>query len=355
MKIGVASTDWSRTVFNPSGPVPGGANYIRLQQWLPHCGETSFSGYLASHPVHGLGVCDYKGKMHWDCDVLIVQRVMFAQLAEQLQNSNFRKIPIINDIDDWYWGLHEENAAHKMVQPENNPNENIDHYKQIIQLGDGVVVSTPFLRNKMVLEFGLNPDHVHVVDNCVSTQKFKVRNMTSKKPVLGWVGSTAHRSGDLPILKPLLEDGFYRVHHSGWNAYAPTFEDKVGIDSSRVTATPLIAPEEYGRKSFIFDVGLAPLNDIPFNHAKSWIKAIEYASAGIPFIASNLPEYRRLRDTYGIGRLASTPDEWKEHAKELCNFQVRKEEGKKLRDVAVEHLDVRNMADDYVTVLENYV
>ena len=355
MKLGIASTDWSRTVFNNKGPVPGGANYIRLQQWLPHSGVSFVSGYLASHPKEGLGVVDATGKMHWDCDVLVVQRVMFKQLAEQMQDSNYRKIPVINEIDDWYWGIHEENIASKPVQPENSPDENIDHYKKIIQLSDGVVTSTPFLHERMVKDFGCDPSTVHIIENCVSTDKFKTRNMTTKKPILGWVGSTNHRSGDLAILKPVLEDGYYRVHHSGHHGNAPTFSNKVGISSSRVSCSPLIAPSNYGQNSFIFDIGLAPLNDIPFNHAKSWIKAIEYAAAGIPFVASDLPEYRRLHDKYGIGRLASSPEEWRNHIDELANFETRKAEGQRVREVVTMNLDVKKMASNYMNVIKNFV
>jgi glycosyltransferase involved in cell wall biosynthesis len=58
-------------------------------------------------------------------------------------------------------------------------------------------------------------------------------------------------------------------------------------------------------------VGLVPLLDSPFNRAKSWLKGIEYASLGVPFIASPLPEYRKLAEM-GAGVLADTPQEWYE-------------------------------------------
>jgi hypothetical protein len=80
---------------------------------------------------------------------------------------------------------------------------------------------------------------------------------------------------------------------------------------------------KYFAKSFCFDIGIVPLNDIPFNHAKSSIKGLEYASSGIPFVAQGLPEYQRLADM-GVGRVANTPDEWRTHMTELLAFKTRK-------------------------------
>ena len=73
------------------------------------------------------------------------------------------------------------------------------------------------------------------------------------------------------------------------------------------------------------DIGLVPLNNIPFNHAKSTIKGLEYTAAGIPFIASYSPEYELL-EQQGVGRVARTPEEWIHHLSELQDPKIRKEE-----------------------------
>jgi hypothetical protein len=39
-------------------------------------------------------------------------------------------------------------------------------------------------------------------------------------------------------------------------------------------------------------VGLVPLTRGPFNEAKSYLKGLEYAAAGIPFIATPTEEYQ---------------------------------------------------------------
>ncbi len=73
------------------------------------------------------------------------------------------------------------------------------------------------------------------------------------------------------------------------------------------------------------DIGIIPLNDIPFNHAKSFIKGLEYVAAGIPFIASYSPEYQYLAEQ-GIGRVANSPEEWLHHLNELIKPQMRVDE-----------------------------
>jgi hypothetical protein len=67
------------------------------------------------------------------------------------------------------------------------------------------------------------------------------------------------------------------------------------------------------------------LNDIPFNHAKSFIKGLEYAAAGIPFVSSFSPEYEYLAE-HGVGRVAKTQDEWVYHLDELNRKITRIEE-----------------------------
>lgn len=353
VKIGFASTDWSRSVQGREGPIPGGANYIRIQQNRPHLGCNSVTGLLVHSDTKGFGIIDWFGKTHYDCNVIVLQRLMFADLVGKLENRHKFNQAFLNDIDDWYWGLHEDNGAYKITHPDHNPDENIDHYKKIIQLCDGVVTSTPFLYNKMKTDFGCK--NVHLIENAVTVDDFTTRNLNLKKPVVGWVGSTNHRSGDLETIAEVLQTtrGF-KLHHSGHIDSAPWFADKIGVQREKVSKSPMFAPKQYAKHAFCFDIGIAPLNDIPFNHAKSWIKAIEYAAAGVPFVATDISEYKRLKEQYGVGRTASSHEEWVAHLGELCRPQVRNKEAKVQRQLVREHLDVSVMAKKWKETIGLY-
>lgn len=352
-KIGIVSTDWSSSIVDKHGhPEPGGAGWVRLQQLRPYFANQTVTGPLLFSEKAGFSVAEFNGKVHMDCGVIILQRLMFGDLVDKLEY--VRSMPvrplIINDLDDWYWGLHPDNAAFNLVDPSLNPTENINHYRRILELSDVVVVSTPFLLDKM--KQWLKKTKVVMIENCVSTQSFSVRRLNLKKAIIGWVGSTSHRSNDLEELQGVFTDSD-RLHHSGHLDGAPLFADRVLAKHSRTSVSPMYPPLEYARKAFCFDIGVAPLSNVDFNRAKSWIKMIEYAAAGVPAVASPSPEYIRLHDEYGIGRIAHSKDEWRAHINELRNSHLRNQEAKLNRD-RVKELDVTKMARQWADVIQDH-
>lgn len=354
LKVGIASTDWSRSIFDRTGaPVPGGSGWVRLQQLRPHVDFQTITGTLIHHRQKGFGIADHYGSIHHDFDVLVMQRLMFKDLVRtmNIELTKPNRPYIINDVDDWYWGLDPSNAAYDLTRPEKNPAENIDHYKEVLRLSDALTVSTPFLENKM--KTWLKHKNVYLIENCVTVADFNVRRISTKRPVVGWVGSTSHRSRDLEELQGIFPPN-WRYHHSGHVPGAQYFADAMDLPREKVRTSPMVPPQQYAKVSFCFDIGIAPLSDQPFNHAKSWIKLIEYASAGIPFVASASPEYVRLQEEYGIGRIASTKDEWLENVIALTDFKVRKDEAAEQRKL-VKALDVSIMAKRWGSIVRNSV
>jgi glycosyltransferase involved in cell wall biosynthesis len=76
------------------------------------------------------------------------------------------------------------------------------------------------------------------------------------------------------------------------------------------------------------------------------LKGLEYAAAGIPFIATPTDEYRLLYRA-GVGRLAETADEWRDHATELLDRQVRREEAERQRRIVQERFDISLMGPEW--------
>jgi hypothetical protein len=341
MKIGVATTDWSSTVTDQRGwPVPGGANWIRFSQ---------NQGFTKNHLVVGtlvflngkLGVQTFDRQMHFDCAVIILQRYMDEWVPSAIETARSFGQIVVNDVDDWFWGLHKDNQAALIVDPKLNPKSNIDHYRKSLENSTAVTTSTPFLRDA-IAQWGTT---THMIQNSVTAWRFTRRVHKEGTPIIGWCGSTGHRSGDLEIVAPALQrvSSKFKFHHTGSFSGHQSFAKKTGLNPRSVSTLPLLAPLEYP-SGFTFDIGIVPLSDVPFNAAKSWIKGIEYAAAGIPFIASDMDEYRRLQNKYGIGRLASTTEEWVTHFEELLDPAVRTREATHARNVIDEHLDVRFMA-----------
>lgn len=328
MKIGFASADWSQTVFDDRGhPVWGGSGFIRIGQYLDLLDLPVVAGSLI-HKDDAFGVRSWDGTFHLDCDIVVMQRIMIDDVAEKMAPARAAGQVVINDLDDWYWGLSTANQAFHGTHPTTNPNENINHYRTILARSNAVMTSTPYLAER-IASFARCP--IEVIPNHVDIRRFTVREQANTTtPVVGWVGSTAHRSGDLEILRgilgPMLRDGQIRLHHSGWHPNHPSFADAVGITGDHCTALPMCAPEHYP-ELLRFDIGIAPLADVPFNRAKSAIKLLEYSAAGLPVVASDVEPYRRLHDEYGIGRLARKPVQWRKHLEALRDPDLRRSEG----------------------------
>ena len=269
---------------------------------------------------------------------------------------------IVNDLDDWYWGLHDKHFAKSRIDPKNNPETNTSFYRDILSRSDLVVVSTPFLADKAKSRLGVR--NIAMLENCVDFDAYELRKHAKGITTIGWHGSTAHRSGDLEILQsacPYLNPKAFAFHHTGYTsmltfssgetAPCPSFWDEIGVKQDQVSLYPMVSPTKIGRM-LTFDVGVAPLTDNPFNHAKSWIKPLEYIAAGIPFVASKTPEYKRLQKKFGIGRFAGKGADWIKHFNSLSNSDLRQSEAQSNLE-AVQSLDVRQGALRLTQILES--
>ena len=97
------------------------------------------------------------------------------------------------------------------------------------------------------------------------------------------------------------------------------------------------------------DIGIVPLNNIGFNHAKSYLKGLEYAAAGIPFVSSHTPEYQFLADA-GIGRVANSAEEWIYHLDVLQHFAMRDYEAKVNKEIIHEQFSIAKKVNEWVDV-----
>lgn len=341
MRIGIVSGDRLHPTKTADGKEHwGGAGWVRLGQYLPFFGADVVVGTLVWHYTE-FKVINDAGEMN-NVDVLIMQRLMHDGLANNVKKARANGQIVINDVDDWYWGLDPTNMAWKASHPKYNKKENTNFYRQIIGASSLITTSTPFLYEKMS-RWNKN---VVLLPNTVDTAAFKKHDHTKNDGVvIGWAGSTAHRSGDLQTLRgilPTTQNTTTHISylHGGHHKSAPSFADQAGLPEEMVKTLPTCDPRDYPNL-LQMDIGLAPLRDTPFNHAKSEIKLLEYSASGIPWIASALPSYVSLQREFGCGRVAERPRDWIRHLNELIGSrELRQEEGERLyelvktRDVA---------------------
>ncbi len=355
-KVGFATADWSNSVVEEDGtPTMGGSGWIRIGQYSKYFSMDHVIGTLVFNNDLGIfGVTDWHENHHFDCEIIYMQRWMFETVPENVKTAISNGQTVVNDLDDWYWGLHSTHRAKNKIDPKFNKEENTTHYRNAIANSNLVVVSTPFLADKARNKLGAK--NVVVFENHVDLDSYKDSFHEHKegKTVIGWHGSTGHRSDDLKEVSkvfPQLPEKEFSFHHTGFYGGHPTFWEETGIPQTRVSLYPMVSPTKLPRM-LPFDIGMCPLNDIPFNHAKSWIKPLEYIAAGIPFVASKLPEYVRLKEEYGVGRIAKKFIEWDKAFKALSDPEVRAEEAQRNRN-AVENLDVKKGALRLEKILES--
>ncbi len=325
--IGYLTGDWA---WGTNPLQPNGCAWYRCK--LP-ADELNKRGWFASvgfpgfSKERGFGMIIDGDKAVHGWDIIVFKLLMQRQVLDAMPIAQSLGQKIIVDVDDWFDGLAETNKAYKSTDPQTNPNNNREIYAEIIMKADGVITSTPFLFDY----YASKRDNVFMVRNGIDLDRWKRNTQSNRHKVrVGWVGATPWRSSDLETLSGFigkyLKDRKMSFHHAGHtNNDAPYANRQMGIHDSICKISPLVPILDYPNGFAHMDIGLVPLKDIPFNHAKSFIKGLEYAAAGIPFISSYSPEYQFLSDS-GIGRIAKTQDDWIYHLDELRLTKIRQEE-----------------------------
>lgn len=283
-------------------------------------------GFPGFNEKRGFGLIVEGDKAVHGWDIIVFKLLMQAEILDAMPKAKALGQKIVVDIDDWFDGLSPSNRAYEATDPLKNPGSNRAIYSEIIMAADAVITSTPFLFDY----YAKKRDNVFLVRNGIDTDRWKRRKLHhNKKKRIGWVGATDWRSNDLEQLSGFMgkfvSSNSLLFQHSGHSENAPTAGELMGVPRELVRTMPMVPILSYPLIFQNMDIGIVPLNDIGFNHAKSFIKGLEYAAAGIPFVSSYSPEYQYLADN-GIGRIARNEKEWVYHLTELLDVTKRKDD-----------------------------
>ncbi len=251
-----------------------------------------------------------------ECDVIVLQRVMQKDLVGAIPFLQKHGIHVVVEIDDDFAALHPQNIAFRATNPLYNENTNWNFLKEACRIADQVVVATPALADR----YGAH-GRVRVVPNCVPEWYLKMEPLMREDPVIGWTGTLSTHPDDPKVLGTTLSQ-FENFRFIGGDA--PKVYKKAFSLRKAPEVIPWISLMEYPIEIAELDIGLVPLADTKFNAAKSWLKGLEFAAIGVPFIASNTSEYERLKNE-GAGLTAAKPKHWLRHLKALQDVSARKE------------------------------
>jgi glycosyltransferase involved in cell wall biosynthesis len=304
----------------------------------------------------GEDVClefDYKYSAYWqdtawrqsiigmaqpvDADVVVLQRPLHRHRYELMRALQADGVAVVVEVDDDFHAVHKANVAWRSTNPLVDPDHNRDWLMRACKEADLVTVSTPALAER----YGAH-GRVVVLPNYVPARYCDLEPpVRAMGTVVGWTGSVATHPGDLEVtggaVQRVLDETDARFHVVGTGAGVV---QRLGLDEEP-SSTGWVPLDTYPVEMAQIDVGIVPLAPHPFNEAKSWLKGLEFAALGVPFVATPTSQYQALHGQYGLGELAATPVEWGLHLRRLLAWPVlRCEEAERGRDMVRANLTV---------------
>ena len=177
---------------------------------------------------------------------------------------------------------------------------------------------------------------IEVVPNSLAGFHFDTGPRNDDGVVIGWFAAEEHVA-DAKRLR--IAQMLRRVIERRPEVRVVSVGVRLDLPADRYTHHVYIPLEELVGHLRRFDIGIAPISDIPFNHARSDIKVKEYAAVGVPWVASNRGSYARLGGKCG-GMLVDD-DGWEEALVGLAGAKFRRAQMRRqaLKWAKSEHID----------------
>jgi glycosyltransferase involved in cell wall biosynthesis len=160
---------------------------------------------------------------------------------------------------------------------------------------------------------------VRVIENHLADEQCVGSGGRHEGLLIGWVAALEHRA-DAQRLE--IADVLRRVMERLPEVRVKTIGVRLNLDSARYEHQPAVPFAQLPSVLQEFDIGIAPLADIPMNAARSNVKAKEYAAAGVPWVASRRGPYLGLGEREG-GMLVGD-DEWEEALVRLAGARFKR-------------------------------
>lgn len=249
-----------------------------------------------------------------EIDVLVMQRPAFSLGMRQIDRLAGSVTLVVETDDDM---MRVELSNHGSDRFAADP-RNAESVEYCLRRAEMITVSTPYLAE---LYAPLNPN-IRVLPNFVKAGLLDLRRKRRERVTVGWQGGVSHLIDLCRIQDPLREV---------LDAHPDVDMHWIGVDYSPLVRRPCrFTPwsDDVGNyyKQVDFDIAIAPLADVPFNRAKSYLKALDAAALGIPIVATDMEPYRDFVIDGVTGYLVRTAEEWVARLTELIHDTAAREE-----------------------------
>lgn len=268
-----------------------------------------------------------------DADVVVLQRVTHAYMAQAVGVMRAKGITVVVDVDDDLSSIHPSNPAWAV----HRPGAGLHSWHNLAlacRNASLVTVSTPAL-----LDVYARHGRGHVLPNYLPDMYYGIARQDSD--TVGWPGSYHSHPNDPEVVggavARLVEEGAQFVMRGDSTGAGKAFGLAADPPGG---AVPI---DEWPRAVASLGVGIAPLADTKFNAAKSALKVIEMSACGVPWVASPRAEYRRIH-AMGAGVLADRPRTWYRELKRLRESAALRHEMSEAGRAVAEQLRLRDHA-----------
>lgn len=244
-------------------------------------------------------------------DILVLSRCTSEVGSEWVAHGRRLGMPIIFHIDDDLLAVPASLGAAK--HSTYNSRERLDALRRNIESSDLVYASTAALGERL-REHGIRTPLIAGSVYCsVAPQTIGAVLAPATGPVIGYMGTSGH-AADLAMIMPAVCEALDAIPQLQFELFGTIgMPEEMKRFGSRVRHLPPVP--DYSDfiprlRTLGWWIGLAPLEDNPFNRCKADTKWVEYSLAGMAVIASNLPVYHSACRE-GAGLLADPP-QWKE-------------------------------------------
>ena len=254
-------------------------------------------------------------------DVLHIHRMHEDEVLQLARAAKQQGMTVIYDNDDDMRAVARNNQA-ALDYRGFAGDRALRQIKRLVQMADLSIAASPAIAERF-REYGA--EHVQVIENyCPDAALGASAPSNGDTVVAGWLAGNEHH---VDIERMPLREQFERALDAYPRLVIETVGCNMGIRHERYRHDPHVDFLVLAPKLAQFDIGLAPIADIAFNHARSNIKVKEYAILGRPWLASPVGPYASLGEREGgrlvadrewaaaLGRLVEKPRERRKLAK----------------------------------------
>lgn len=271
-------------------------------------------------------------------DALLLQATLTDEhLAALARYRRFSRAFRVFDLEDLKTATPEKNSRRKFLFRDMKA-----RIRRALECCDRLVVTTEPIAE---VYRGMVPD-IRVQPNYLARSRWggvAALRRQGPRPRVGWAGGQQHQ-GDLELIIPVVEATadavdwiFFGMCPDALRPYAREMHEFGSFD-------------EYPRRlaALNLDLAVAPLEDHPFNVAKSNLRLLEYGVLGWPVVCTDLEPYRGAP----VKRVANTATAWIEAIRErVHDLDAAEGEGDRLRSWVLAHWMLEDHLGQWLEVL----